>query len=166
MKDTRGWGAEHRQREKQAPCREPNARLGPGSPGSRPGPKADAKLLTQASLYLDFKYRPLIGSCASCQKESHHPPPLTDTQKSPRTFTVFPLSINTRPASPDVPAIAAAFRVHPSPTAQWASPLDSWDSLLTGPAMNCRPCPSCLYQPLLHTWESTLSKSEGWPFPS
>ena len=30
----------HRQREKQAPCREPNAGLDPGSPGSRPGPKA------------------------------------------------------------------------------------------------------------------------------
>ena len=33
----------HRQREeKQAPCREPDAGLGPGTPGSRPEPKADA----------------------------------------------------------------------------------------------------------------------------
>ena len=30
----------HRQREKQAPRREPDVGLDPGSPGSRPGPKA------------------------------------------------------------------------------------------------------------------------------
>ena len=30
----------HRQREKQASCREPDLGLDPGSPGSRPGPKA------------------------------------------------------------------------------------------------------------------------------
>ena len=35
----------HRQREKQAPCREPYVGLDPGSPGSRPGPKAGAKPL-------------------------------------------------------------------------------------------------------------------------
>ena len=29
----------HRQREKQVPCREPNVRLDPGSPGSHPGLK-------------------------------------------------------------------------------------------------------------------------------
>ena len=34
----------HRQREKQAPCREPDVGLDPGTPGSRPGPKAGAKL--------------------------------------------------------------------------------------------------------------------------
>ena len=33
----------HRQREKQAPRREPHAGLGPGSPRSRPGPKADRR---------------------------------------------------------------------------------------------------------------------------
>ena len=27
--------------EKQAPCREPDAGLDPGTPGSRPGPRAD-----------------------------------------------------------------------------------------------------------------------------
>ena len=32
-----------RQRQKQAPCREPGAGLDPGTPGSRPGPKAGAK---------------------------------------------------------------------------------------------------------------------------
>ena len=35
-----------RQREKQAPCREPDVGLDPGSPGSRPGRKADAQLLS------------------------------------------------------------------------------------------------------------------------
>ena len=30
----------HRQREKQAPCKEPDAGLDPGSPGSRPGLQA------------------------------------------------------------------------------------------------------------------------------
>ena len=30
-----------RQREKQAPCREPNVGLDPRTPGSRPGPKAE-----------------------------------------------------------------------------------------------------------------------------
>ena len=34
-----------RKREKQAPCREPDAGLDPGTPGSCPGPKAGAKLL-------------------------------------------------------------------------------------------------------------------------
>ena len=31
----------HRERDKQAPCREPHAGLDPRTPGSRPGPKAD-----------------------------------------------------------------------------------------------------------------------------
>ena len=35
----------HRQREKQAPCREPDAGLDPRTPGSRPGPKAGAQPL-------------------------------------------------------------------------------------------------------------------------
>ena len=30
----------YRLREKQAPCREPDVGLDPGSPGSHPGPKA------------------------------------------------------------------------------------------------------------------------------
>ena len=33
-------GQRHRQREKQAPCKEPDARLDPRSPGSHPRPKA------------------------------------------------------------------------------------------------------------------------------
>ena len=35
----------HRRRAKQTPCREPDVGFDPGSPGSRPGPKAGAKLL-------------------------------------------------------------------------------------------------------------------------
>ena len=34
-----------RQREKQAPCPESDVGLDPGTPGSRPGPKAGAKPL-------------------------------------------------------------------------------------------------------------------------
>ena len=41
MRDT-----EHRQREKQAPCRAPDVGLDPRTPGSRPGPKAGAKPLS------------------------------------------------------------------------------------------------------------------------
>ena len=39
-----------RQREKQAPCRASNVGLDPGSPGSRPGLKADAKLLSHPGI--------------------------------------------------------------------------------------------------------------------
>ena len=42
MRDTESKreGQRHRQREKQAPCREMNVGLDPGSAGSSPGPKA------------------------------------------------------------------------------------------------------------------------------
>ena len=36
----------HRQREKQASCREPDVGLDPRTPGSRPGPKAGAEPLS------------------------------------------------------------------------------------------------------------------------
>ena len=36
----------HRQRQKQASCREPDVGLDPRTPGSRPGPKAGAQLLS------------------------------------------------------------------------------------------------------------------------
>ncbi|XP_048966035.1 Na(+)/citrate cotransporter isoform X2 [Canis lupus baileyi] len=39
-----------RQREKQAPCREPDAGLYPGTPGSRPGPKAGTKPLSHPGI--------------------------------------------------------------------------------------------------------------------
>ena len=50
----------HRRREKQAPCREPHVGLDPGTPGSRPGPKAGTKPLSHPgipelfSFYLNF----------------------------------------------------------------------------------------------------------------
>ena len=40
----------HRQREKQAACREPDVGLDPGTPGSRPGPKADAQPLSHPGI--------------------------------------------------------------------------------------------------------------------
>eukprot|EP00071_Canis_lupus_P038742 XP_022272299.1 uncharacterized protein LOC102151387 isoform X3 [Canis lupus familiaris] len=40
----------HRQREKQAPCRGPDVGLNPGTPGSRPEPKADAQLLSHPGI--------------------------------------------------------------------------------------------------------------------
>ena len=36
----------HRQREKQAPCRDPDVGLDPRTPGSLPEPKADAQPLS------------------------------------------------------------------------------------------------------------------------
>ena len=49
----------HRQREKQAPCREPDVELDPKTPGSRPGLKADAQLLSHP------------GAPALCYFKSH-----------------------------------------------------------------------------------------------
>ena len=46
----------HRQREKQAPCREPDAGLDPGTPGSCPGPKADAKPLSHPGIPVFFLF--------------------------------------------------------------------------------------------------------------
>ena len=40
----------HRRREKQTPCREPDVGLDPGTPGSRPGPKAGAKPLSHPGI--------------------------------------------------------------------------------------------------------------------
>ena len=39
-----------RRREKQAPCREPDVGLDPGTPGSRPGPKAGVKPLSHPGI--------------------------------------------------------------------------------------------------------------------
>ena len=50
MRDTKRDSQRHRQREKQAPCREPNVGLDPGSPGSRPGLKADTQPLSQLGI--------------------------------------------------------------------------------------------------------------------
>ena len=48
MRDTHRERSRHRQREKQAPCREPDVGLNPGSLGSRPGLKGSAKLLSHS----------------------------------------------------------------------------------------------------------------------
>ncbi|CAK7296268.1 Protein FMC1 homolog [Vulpes lagopus] len=40
----------HRKKEKQAPCQEPDVGLDPKTPGSGPGPKAGAKLLSHPGI--------------------------------------------------------------------------------------------------------------------
>ena len=40
----------NRQREKQAPCREPSVGLNSGTTGSRPGPKVDAQPLSHPGI--------------------------------------------------------------------------------------------------------------------
>ena len=53
MRDTHTWGGggkRHRQREKQAPCREPDVGLNPGSLGSPPELKADAQPLSHPGI--------------------------------------------------------------------------------------------------------------------
>ena len=52
----------HRRREKQAPCREPDVGLDPGIPGSHPGPKAGAKLLSHPGIpRLNLSYMKFCG---------------------------------------------------------------------------------------------------------
>ena len=56
MRDThreRG-GQRHRQREKQAPCKEPDMGLDPRAPGSRPGPKAGTQPLSHLGVPKDI----------------------------------------------------------------------------------------------------------------
>ena len=50
MRDTQREGERHRQREKQAPCREPDVGLDPRTLGSCPGQKAGAKLLIHSGI--------------------------------------------------------------------------------------------------------------------
>ena len=45
-----------RKREKQAPCREPDVGLDPGTPGLGPGLKAGAKLLSHPDVPLFLMY--------------------------------------------------------------------------------------------------------------
>ena len=51
---------EERQRQKQAPCREPDVGFDPGTSGSRPEPKAGAKPLSHPGIpyFFFFKVRP------------------------------------------------------------------------------------------------------------
>ena len=46
MRDTEGERQRHRQKEKQAPCREPDVGLDPRTAGSHPELKADTQLLS------------------------------------------------------------------------------------------------------------------------
>ena len=50
MRDTERKRGRDRQREKQAPCREPDVGLDPRTPGSRPELKADAQPLSHPGL--------------------------------------------------------------------------------------------------------------------
>ena len=50
MRDTERKRQRHKQREKQAPCREPDVGLDPKTPGSHPGPKAEAQLLSHPGI--------------------------------------------------------------------------------------------------------------------
>ena len=43
MRDIENGAQRHRQREKQAPCREPDVGFNPRTPGSCPEPKADIR---------------------------------------------------------------------------------------------------------------------------
>ena len=52
MRDTERERQRHRQREKQTPHRKPDVGLDPGTPGSRPSPKAGAKLLSHPGIPL------------------------------------------------------------------------------------------------------------------
>ena len=62
MRDTHRERRRHRQREKQAPCKEPDVglepdvRLDPRTPGSRPGLKAGAKLLSHPGIPKRFYF--------------------------------------------------------------------------------------------------------------
>ena len=61
MRDTGRERKRHRQREKQAPCREPDVGLGPETPGPSPGPKAGTKPLSHPGIpdKVIFNIRPL-----------------------------------------------------------------------------------------------------------
>ena len=58
----------HRQRGKQAPWREPEVGLDPGSPGSHPGPKADTKPLSHPGIPSS---RILMDSCLTFRSFIH-----------------------------------------------------------------------------------------------
>ena len=67
MRDTHCERQRHRQREKQAPCREPDAGLDPRTPGSGPELKADAQPLSHpgAPENNPFIAKLAIENCAS-----------------------------------------------------------------------------------------------------
>ena len=52
-----------REREREAPCREPGVGLNPGIPGSRPGLKADAQPLSHPGIPVLGGFTPAPDSC-------------------------------------------------------------------------------------------------------
>ena len=60
----------HWQREKQAPRREPDAGLDPGTPGSRPEPKADTQPLSHSGVPGGkiFKREVLVNGVKNCRQ--------------------------------------------------------------------------------------------------
>ena len=50
----------HRQKEKQAPCRDPDVGLDPRTPGSHPEPKADAQPLSHPGIPGVLLFNPLL----------------------------------------------------------------------------------------------------------
>ena len=62
----------YRQREKQAPCGEPNAGLHPRARGSRPWPKADAPPLSPPGVpfLLRLKYMFILDTEEKIRKEN------------------------------------------------------------------------------------------------
>ena len=63
MIDTEGERQRFSQKEKQAQCREPDVELNPGTPGSRPEPKADAQPLSHPGVpRLVFQRLPMTPS--------------------------------------------------------------------------------------------------------
>ena len=69
-------GQRHRQREKQAPCREPNVGLDSGSPGSCPGPKAGAEPLSHPGIPDSVPFVGHLGECESYLVTPGLAPPL------------------------------------------------------------------------------------------
>ena len=65
-------GQRHRRREKQPPCREPNVGLDPRTPGSRPGPKAGAKLLSHPGIPYFYVFSLLIVNIVNSDKYNPH----------------------------------------------------------------------------------------------
>ena len=65
-----------RQREKQASCRQPDMGLDPGSPGSYPGPKADAQLLSSPGVPAQSIFEDGGEVCLVLCKNGHNSPSL------------------------------------------------------------------------------------------
>ena len=56
MRDTHRGRQKHRQRENQAPSREPGVGLNPGTPGSYPEPKTGAQPLSHPGVPMTVDY--------------------------------------------------------------------------------------------------------------